>query len=476
MRCPNCGIELKDTDRFCSNCGASIYKEEDPTKYKDDGSSKRRGIKKFVKQHIKPLMGANTIIILASLLLLVAPFIYSNITENHNHTVNYIFIILSCLVFIFGTLGIFGSSLDISRGEKLKVIDIFKRPLQTSHKIILSIYLILAFVFIFATRIFSLIPIFFVYKLIIWIGVIFFLPIIIVITIIILDNKIPKEYKRIWSLQPLAMHVIRGHRIEFYAMLSSLGGWILLETVFMGLFIFALINLSRVGVIISLLLIVILYIFYIPYLFGSIANLYRTWTEEDSFEGSTGLSNNLVTFIGGAVVTIIALCTSMLVAWLPKSNFGDMILDYMQYDMNATEFKIGNEENSITVAIPEGYNIERIRNEDDATLESDDEYIHYWYSGYSSPAERYQSDLEDDKKYENEECTYNYEEFSLTVGNKTIPAYSQTEYCSEQISNQYLYHVDIYYPVDNGGTLIVSLTNFERPFQKDNLQKFLNIK
>lgn len=476
MRCPNCGIELKDTDRFCSNCGASIYKEEDPTKYKDDGSSKRRGIKKFVKQHIKPLMGANTIIILASLLLLVAPFIYSNITENNNQTVNFIFIILSFFVFIFGTLGIFGSSLDISRGEKLKVIDIFKRPFQASHKIILAILLIVADVISLAVKFFSFIPIFVVFKIVVLIAIIFFLPIIIVMIIIHLDNKIPKENKGILSALSLAMHVIRGHSIEFYAMLSSLGGWILIETVFMGLFIFALINLSQVGVVISLLLIAILYIFYIPYLFGSIANLYRTWTEEDSFDGSTGLSNNLVTFIGGAVVTIIALCTSMLVAWLPKSNFGDMILDYMQYDMNATEFKIGNEENSITVAIPDGYNIERIRNEDDATLESDDEYIHYWYSGYSSPAERYQSDLEDDKKYEKEKCTYNYEEFSLTVGNKTIPAYSQTEYCSEKKSNQYLYHVDIYYPVDNGGTLIVSLTNFERPFQKDNLQKFINIK
>lgn len=475
MQCPNCGTELKETERFCKNCGTSRHKEE-PREYKNDGSFQRRGIKKFVKKRIKPLIGANAIIISTSLLLIILPYIFENNMGNHNFIVFPIFLLLSSLIFVFGTIGIFGASLDVSRGQKLKVIDVFKRPFRTSHKIILAILCVLEKMLYIVVLIIPLISIPFVFKTILLTIIIYCVPIIIIIIIMFLDDNIPKERKQVFSVISSAFYLTGENKVEFYAMIFSFGGWILLEFGFMGLFLFSLVNLSQIGILVSLLIISVLYIFYIPYLFGSIANLYCTWTEEESFEGQKGLSNNLVVFIGSAIVIIIVLGTSMLTSWFPKADFGNQILDYMQYDINATEFEIGNEESTIIIDIPKGYKLEKLRNENEATLDGEYDYINYWYSGYLTAEEQYKKDMEDEKNREKEACTYNYEEFYLTVDNRNIKVYSATEYCNENISNKYSYSVKMYYPLDNNNTLKVSLDSFEKPISKDNLQKFINIK
>ena len=253
MKCPNCNAELNKNDRFCMNCGASIYNEDDPTKYKDDGSSQRRGIKKFVKSNIKPLIVANAITILMSLLLLILPFIFDYYMENSNAKLTFLFTFLSALMFILGTVGILGTSLDISRGEKLKVVDIFKKPFKTSHKILLTFLLLLLYLMSLAFRLSALIPISLIYKVIVVILILLFLPGFVTSIIIFLDNKVPKENKSIFVIIPNAFLIAWKHIIEFYAMILSLGGWLILETIFLGFFIFALINVWKFWILISLL-------------------------------------------------------------------------------------------------------------------------------------------------------------------------------------------------------------------------------
>lgn len=473
MKCPNCNAELNKNDRFCMNCGASIYNEDDPTKYKDDGSSQRRGIKKFVKSNIKPLITANAITILMSLLLLILPFIFDYYMESSNVRLTFLFTFLSALIFILGTIGILGTSLDISRGEKLKVVDIFKKPFKTSHKILLTFLLLLLYLMSLAFRLSALIPISLIYKVIVVILILLFLPGFVTAIILFLDNKVPKENKSIFVIIPNAFLIAWKHIIEFYAMLLSLGGWLILETIFLGFFIFTLINDWKFWILISLLLMAILYIFFIPYFFGSLVNLYRTWIGEDDFEASKGLSNNFVTFVGGSIVVVIVLITSMLSTWLPKSDLGEKILDYIEYDVNKTEINL-TVDKTITLNIPKGYMLERGYDENSATIENDEIRARYNYNGYRTLEENYKESLEDEKFFNNERCSNNYEEFEVNINNQTVKTYSKIEDCSDKGEGPIKYEVNMFYPIGNN-TLEIKLSS-ETPIKKTDLEKFIDLK
>ena len=473
MKCPNCNAELNKNDRFCMICGASVYNEDDPTKYKDDGSSQRRGIKKFVKSNIKPLVVANAITILMSLLLLILPFVFDYYIKSINATLTFLLILLSMLIFILGTIGILGTSLDVSRGEKLKVVDIFKKPFKTSHKILLAFLLLLLYIMSLAFRLSTLIPISLIYKIIVVIIILLFLPSFVTSIIIFLDNKIPKENKSIFVIIPNAFFLSWTHIIEFYAMILSLGGWLIVEMVFFGFFILGLINAWEFWVILSILLMAILYIFFIPYFFGSLVNLYRTWTGEDEFEDSKGLSNNFITFVGGSIVVVIVLITSILSLWLPKSDLGEKILDYIEYDVNKEEINF-TVDKTITLNIPKGYMLERGYDENSATIDNDEIRAIYSYNGYRTLEENYKETLEDEKYFDKDICSYNYEEFIININNQTVKAYSKIEDCSNSVKDQIKYDVNMFYPIGNN-TLKVSLSS-ETPIKKTDLEKFIDLK
>ena len=216
----------------------------------------------------------------------------------------------------------------------------------------------------------------------------------------------------------------------------------------------------------------ILYIFFIPYFFGSLVNLYRTWIGEDDFEASKGLSNNFVTFVGGSITVVIVLITSMLSSWLPKSEFGEKILDYIEYDINAAQINL-TIDNTITLNIPKGYMLERGYDENSATIDNDKIFVRYSYNGYGTLEENYKETLEDEKYFDKEECLYNYEEFKININNQAVKVYSKIEDCSDKGEGPTKYEVNMFYPIGNN-TLEVKLSS-ETPIKKTDLGKFIDL-
>ena len=377
---------------------------------------------------------------------------------------------------IFGNIGIFGVALDVSRGNPLEVTDTYKKSFKIAHKIILILFMAIYIVLRIVCQFIIFIPKLFILKLFVLGCFIYILPIITTMIITLMDDKYTGKKKiPLRDLWNETIELIRGRRNEYYGLIFSFAGWLFLETLVIGFCLVSLLTLPKIYSMIGLLIFAILYIFLIPYLVSSLVNLYRSWINEAEFKASKGLGNNSIIVIAITIIIIISLLINMLVLWLPKSKLGDQIIYYLEnldYDLKATEFKIGTGKNTITIVIPKGYKLDKDSDEYYADIDGENDYVNYSYSNYSDMETNYQNALEYDRKYKSQECTYNYEEFTLTINGKNIKAYNKESLCDYSNS----YEINAYYPIDKESSLEISLLNFDHPYQQDDIKKFLNIK
>ena len=232
--------------------------------------------------------------------------------------------------------------------------------------------------------------------------------------------------------------------------------------------------------IISLLLLAVVYIIFIPYIIGSLVNLYREWLNEETFEfKGQGINNGVIIIVVSVIVLIILIFANMLVTWLPKSTLGDQILYYIEnfeYDLKAKEFTIGEGKNTVTFNIPKGYKLTKDSTSTLADIENED-YITYKYqdNSYMNIEEYYQNEIEYEKERKQDNCKYDYEEFTLFINNKEIKAFSVEEECENTTLN-YNYTAKIYYPINDKSSIEIWINNYDKPYKKEELKKFIDIK
>ena len=483
MRCPNCNFEINKEDIYCSNCGAEISPLKNQIKNSWKDSRQRKGIKSFVRKNtLKKLICANIFIILSIFLVYVIDYVLLEYLKLENIT--YILVILTIILtfsfYIFGTIGIFALALDISRKKEFKILDIYKKSFKVSHKMLIVLLLAIYIIFRVSISVMFILPISVIFKLALIVCFILVLPIFTTTIIKLMDSNISKEDKKISILWNESIDLIKGHRIEYYGLLLSFAPYIILYFLASFVLIATVIINNIYLLIISFLLLALLYIVFIPYIIGSLVNLYREWLGEETFDyKKQGLNNGSIIITVSSIILIIIIFTSMLIPWLPKSKLGDQILYYIEnfeYDLKAKEFTIGEGKNIVTFNIPKGYKLTKDSTSTSVDIENED-YINYRYqdNSYTKIEEYYQNDIEYEKEKMKDSCQYDYEEFTLSINNKEIKAFSVEEKC-ENTTLDYNYTARIYYPINNKSSIEIWIDNYDKPYKQEELKKFLNIK
>ena len=483
MKCPNCNFEINKKDIYCSNCGAEIHPLKNQIKHAWKDSSQRKGIKAFVRKNtLKKLICANIFIITSIILVYVIDFIlleFLNL-ENLSSFLAAITIIITFLLYVFGTIGIFALALDISRKQEFKLLDIYIKPFKISHKMLivflLTLYIILRLVII----VMYILPISFIFKLSLIVCFILVLPIFTTTLIKLMDSTIPKEDKKVSTLWNESIYLIRGHRVEYYGLLLSFMPYIIVYLLSLILLIISFVGMNIILLIISLFILVLLYVIFIPYLTSSLVNLYRKWLEEETFEYKKhGINNGTIIIVVSVIILIIVIFVNMIITWLPKSKLGNQIMYYIEnidYDLKAKDFTLGKGKNTITFNIPKGYKLTKDSNSSSADIGNED-YIHYRYqdNSYMKIDEYYQNDIEYEKEKMKDNCQYDYEEFTLSINNKEIKAFSVEEKCKDTTLD-YNYTAKIYYPINDESSIEIWINNYSKPYKNQELKKFIDIK
>ena len=483
MRCPNCNFEINKEDTYCSNCGAEISPLKNQIKNSWKDSRQRKGIKSFVRKNtLKKLIYANIFIILSIFLVYVIDYVLLEYLKLENIT--YILVILTIILtfsfYIFGSIGIFALALDISRKKEFKILDIYKKSFKVSHKMLIVLLLAIYIIFRVSISVMFILPISVIFKLALIVCFILVLPIFTTTIIKLMDSNISKDDKKISILWNESIDLIKGHRIEYYGLLLSFAPYIILYILSSFLLISSFIIMNIFLLIISLLILIVVYIVFIPYVIGSLVNLYREWLNEETFEfKGQGINNGVIIIVVSALTLIILIFANMLMAWLPKSTLGDQILYYIEnfeYDLKAKEFTIGEGKNKVTFNIPKGYKLTKDSTSTSVDIENED-YIHYRYqdNSYMKIEEYYQNDIEYEKERKEDNCKYDYEEFTLSVNNKEIKAFSVEEKCKNTTLN-YNYTAKIYYQINNKSSIEIWINNYDKPYKKEELKKFVDIK
>ena len=483
MRCPNCNFEINKKDTYCPHCGEEIRPLRNQVKNAWKDSKQRKGIKSFVKKNtLKKLVGVNLFIILSIFLIYIIDFIliYKLNIDTMSSFLTFITIILTFLLYVFGNIGIFAVALDISRKKQLNILNIYIKSFKASFKILIVILIAIYIILRIALIALYILPFLIIFNIALIICFILVLPIFTTTIIQLMDSNIPKEDKKVIRLWNEAIYLIKGHRIEYYGLLLSFAPYIILYLSALIILLISIISMNIYGLIISLFVLVLIYIIFIPYLASSLVNLYRKWLSEETFEyEKTGLNNGTIIIEVSTIAIVIIIFVNMLILWLPKSKLGDQIMYYIDnidYNLKAKEFTLGEGKNSVTFNIPRNYKLTKDSDSMSADLENED-YIHYRYldNSYNNIDEHYKNDIEFDKETEKENCKYNYEEFELIIKSKTVKSFSIEESCKDTALN-YSYTAKMYYPINNKSSIEIWISNYDKPYKKEELKKFIDIK
>ena len=295
MFCTKCGTKLEENSKFCHNCGQMTNVK--PVKI---DARKSGGIRKAIK---KDAISRNkNILMLATLLILAGSFIFSFITEIYYtisslETLATVIEILVTIVISFVGFGLIGAAIEISRGNEITLYNVFAKPFKNIKNIIL--YYLLIILVIVGYIILLLIPILNIMVIMasfiaIPILLVYFYPVLDILIYLIMDE----EQEKLPFLETLkkANQIVKGHRVEYYGMIFSFIGWFILGLLTLG----------------------ILYIWIVPYVIISMANMYRTWINEAKFEATeNGMTNGTViglTAGGYAIFVFIAFIAVILFA------------------------------------------------------------------------------------------------------------------------------------------------------------------
>lgn len=282
MYCKKCGAENDAGAKFCCKCGASLGESEEVTKVskdtnfeKEHDSIFRKALKRSAKSKPKgALCGMIGFQIGMSVILFLIMFLsiglaVANGDFNAGSVLAFSGLIILCIFLYFIcsmviSVGMMKSSLAISRDESVTFGSAFKgmfKDFNCSLKAIGGILL-----YSIGTGVLSCVPI--VGTIVALILQVYLLPVMVCFVYMTLDPKC-KDMSMSDVLHK-SMELVNGHRVEFYGLMFSFIGWMLLGALTLGL----------------------LYIWLMPYMMLAMANWYLALNGEANFtEGEKGLSN-----------------------------------------------------------------------------------------------------------------------------------------------------------------------------------------
>ncbi len=364
MVCKKCGTNNEDDAKFCTECGSSLGDSKEDmvsknitTENKEHDSIFRKALKKSAKSKPKgALCGMVGVqigvsIVLFLIMFLSIAFSVANGDLNAGSVLAFSGLIILCvlLYFIFSmviSVGMMKASLFISRDESVTFGSAFKgmfKDFNCSLKAIGGMLL-----YSIGTGILSCVPI--VGTIAALILQVYILPVMVCFVYMALDFKC--KDMSMSDMFRRAMELVNGHRVEFYGLMFSFIGWMLLAFLTLGL----------------------LYIWLIPYIMLAMANWYLALNGEVNYaEGEKGLSNIAVIAVTavGYFVFIFIIVFSVIVVMITSdvnsdeledkvNNFtSDLIDETYDYDdtKNSDSLKNGKVVNmsGINVFVPSDY-------------------------------------------------------------------------------------------------------------------------
>ena len=326
MFCSKCGMQSADGDVFCTNCG-EVLKELNPVQnngnYNHDNnvnsgnftiSKGTAGIRKKIKREAKNKPKSSIIFasLIYDILMMVLVIIFVGGLKMFSNLVGNSMIIAFLGVFvlflmvgiiIYGCfVGISMSTIEIARGNKLSIADVFCYGF-TKYKAILNIIGIIL-IFSIGVSIINLVPVLGSIATIIL--SIYFTPVLSILAYYFADDK-NSDVSCIKGLKN-CINVVNGHRIEYYGLMFSFVGWWILGIFTLG----------------------ILYFWLIPYVMIANANYYRRISGECSFDSNeTGLSNGTIVAIvvGGYILLVCFIMKNLVVlCYIQLKKFMNYVL------------------------------------------------------------------------------------------------------------------------------------------------------
>ncbi len=363
MYCSKCGTKNEENAKFCASCGAELASTsndenqavkpsvENPKQNNVNDSVFRKALKRDAKGKPKGalagMFGLQFVIpIILFLLFLLALGGFAT-ADGDIDTLAMVafsggFILLIIVYFIFAMLISFGmmkASLVISRSESVTFGSVFKGIFKNFSSIMKAIGGMLLYSIILGVL--ALIP--FIGGIAALVLQVYFLPVMVVFIYMMLDAKC--EEKTFGTVFSKSMELVKGHRVEFYGLMLSFIGWMILAVCTLG----------------------ILYFWLMPYMMITMANWYRSLNGEVSYdEGQSGISNVAIiilsivgyfVFIFALVFTIVFILIgtgvddSKLKDDFDNHNYSDIFDDYNDIRENGSVVSMSG----INVYIPNDY-------------------------------------------------------------------------------------------------------------------------
>lgn len=284
MYCRKCGAKNEADAKFCTECGTSLgeVKEVEETvenvstnDEKKHDSIFRKALKRDAMEKPKGALCGMVGLQIALLVVLFLVAFISVIGAASTGSFNagsvfafvglIFFIIIAYFVFtMIISVGMMKAGLLMSRGEEVTFGSAFKGMFQNFSQTLKAIGGIL--LYSIGTGILSMIPI--IGGIAALILQVYILPVVVVFVFMAIDAK----YKDMTMADMFhkSMELVNGHRVEYYGLMFSFIGWMLLAVLTCGL----------------------LYIWLMPYIVIAMSNWYRALNGEVNYtEGETGLSN-----------------------------------------------------------------------------------------------------------------------------------------------------------------------------------------
>lgn len=316
MYCGKCGTQNDGSSKFCTNCGEPLEATQTETEQikqtpmpvapmQEVPAVLESGIRKAIKADAKPKVKGTFVgaMVIFPAVIFITYFVLALLgafTKNAGPVV-FMFTIAGLAIGFFSqifTYGFLNSIFDHTRGKGVTLENIFIKPFK-NIKVIL-ILLGSTVLFSLAMGLANIIPIAGL------VATIYFVPTFDMFLCLYADDNF--ENLAWTDMIKKANSLIKGHRVEYYGMIFSFIGWFLLADITFG----------------------ILYIWLIPYIRIAIANMYRRWMGETSFDSNeSGLSNgavigvSLVGYLAGIFVFLLVLF-SIIMAAVGADNFSEL--------------------------------------------------------------------------------------------------------------------------------------------------------